>query len=569
MEPRYRNPVLPADWSDPDVVRVGEDFYLTASSFHRTPGLPLLHSRDLVHWTLVGHALPRLHEAGAYSRPRHGSGVWAPAIRHHDGRFVIVYPDPDHGLFTVTAKDPAGPWSEPRLLRAGRGLIDPCPLWEEDGTAWLVHGWARSRSGIGNRLTLHRMSPDAGELLDEGRTVVDGDAIDGCRTLEGPKLYRRDGWYWILAPAGGVATGWQYAFRSRRIEGPYEHRVVLAQGATGVNGPHQGAWVDTPSGEDWFLHFQDRGAYGRVVHLQPMGWRADGWPVMGVDADGSGLGSPVAEWPAPRVARPGPPARPADGDDFTGAGPGPQWSWQGDPGHPDGAGPTGAGWYAMGPGGAGGRDHPLSLSCRRDELAADLRALPNVLEQRFPAEEFDACTTLRLESTADGARAGLAVLGREYAWVGLERRDGHSWLVARTTFPSGDPAGAGDREAGTVGGAAAAGASASAERDAAEPVRVPDGARVVLRLRTRAGAVCHLDARVSDGTGPVTDVADATGAAGAAGVACGPFGAVPGRWVGAAVALFAAAPGASGEGPEEENPGAGLFGPFVVEHVGK
>ncbi|MGK5555344.1 glycoside hydrolase 43 family protein, partial [Actinomadura kijaniata] len=280
----YRNPVLHADWSDPDAIRVGDDYYLTASSFHRVPGLPVLHSRDLVNWTIVGHALPEPEPAAAYTAPRHGCGVWAPALRHHAGRFWIFYPDPDHGLYVVTAADPAGPWSRPRRLKAGRGLIDPCPLWDDDGRAYLVHAWARSRAGFNNRLTLHRMSPDGDRLLDEGAVVVDGDAIPGCRTLEGPKLYRRDGWYWIFAPAGGVAHGWQSAFRARDPFGPYEHRIVLAQGDSDVNGPHQGAWVDTPGGEHWFLHFQDRGAHGRVVHLQPMRWRPDdGWPVLGAD----------------------------------------------------------------------------------------------------------------------------------------------------------------------------------------------------------------------------------------------------------------------------------------------
>jgi beta-xylosidase len=143
----YRNPVLHADWSDPDVIRVGADFYLVASSFHRVPGLPILHSRDLVNWSIVGHGLPRLEPEEVFRTPQHGCGVWAPAIRHHDGRFWIVYPDPDRGIFVITAEDPAGPWSSPRLLKAGRGLIDPCPLWDDDGCAYLVHAWAKSRAG--------------------------------------------------------------------------------------------------------------------------------------------------------------------------------------------------------------------------------------------------------------------------------------------------------------------------------------------------------------------------------------------------------------------------------------
>ncbi|WP_157867806.1 glycoside hydrolase 43 family protein, partial [Streptomyces prasinus] len=321
----YRNPVLDADWSDPDVIRVGDDFYLTASSFGRVPGLPLLHSRDLVNWTLVGHALHRLEPEDEFAVPRHDRGVWAPSLRHHDGRFWIFWGDPDQGVFQVNAPGIRGPWTRPHLVKAGKGLIDPCPLWDEEtGEAYLVHAWAKSRSGVKNRLTGHRMDPRGTGLLDEGEVIVDGDRIPGWFTLEGPKLYRHDGWFWILAPAGGVETGWQGAFRSRDFFGPYEEKVVLEQRDTDVNGPHQGGWVRTPSGEDWFLHFQQRGAYGRVVHLQPMRWSAagdpsrpgeggsgGGWPVIGND------GAPVAEHRRPDLPAQ-PAAAPATDDDFPG-----------------------------------------------------------------------------------------------------------------------------------------------------------------------------------------------------------------------------------------------------------
>ncbi|GAA4682736.1 glycoside hydrolase family 43 protein [Phytohabitans rumicis] len=389
----YRNPVLHADWSDPDVIRVGDDFYLVASSFHRVPGLPILHSRDLVNWAILGHALPRLEPAEAFRTPQHGCGVWAPAIRHHDGRFWIFYPDPDRGIFVVTAADPAGPWSRPHPLKTGRGLIDPCPLWDEDGSAYLVHAWAKSRAGFNNKLTCHRMRPDGTALLDEGTHVIDGDALPGYRTLEGPKFYRRDGWYWIFAPAGGVATGWQSVFRSRHAFGPYEDRVVLAQGDTAVNGPHQGAWVTAPDGRDWFLHFQDKGAFGRVVHLQPMRWEADGWPTIGAN------GTPVPGHAKPVLAATRPRTAPAPE-------PGPQWTWAANPA---------AGWRSG-----------LRLACVPG--GGDLRQLPNVLGQRLPADRFRATTTLRLTGAG---RAGLTILGDSYAWVGLEG----AFLVHRVAAP--------------------------------------------------------------------------------------------------------------------------------------
>lgn len=479
----YRNPVLHADWSDPDVVRTGDDYYLTASSFNRVPGLPVLHSTDLVNWRLLGHALDRLTPEGFFTVPRHGCGVWAPAIRHHAGRYWIVYPDPDHGIFVITADDPAGTWTPPRLVLPGRGLIDPCPLWDDDGNAHLVHAWARSRCGFNNKLTAHPMSADLSRPLGEGALVVDGDAIAGCRTLEGPKWYARDGWYWILAPAGGVAQGWQYAFRSRSVLGPYEHRVVLAQGDTPVNGPHQGAWVDTAEGEHWFLHFQDRGAYGRVVHLQPMRWRPDGWPVMGAD-DGTGLGRPVPAHRKPLVRLPSPVQAPPATDDFADGRPGPQWSW---PANPE------KDWLP-----APGGEPELRIACLPGP--ADLRDVVTALGQRLPAPRLRATTAVRLDAPA-GARAGLLIRGTTYAWAGLERRADGTVLVCRF-----------------------------ADRDVIEPLPVPDDARVGLAVVVTDGARARFEADRGDGWRALGET----------------FQATPGGWMGASLCLFATRPDTAG-----------------------
>ena len=170
----YRNPVLYADYSDPDVVAVGDDFYLTASSFTNVPGLPILHSRDLVTWRLVGHALQRLVPDEHHSTPRRGGGVWAPCLRYRAGRFVLYYPDPDFGVYRVTAEKPEGPWSEPSLVLEARGAIDPAPFWDKDGNAWLVVAWANSRAGISNRLTAYRMDSEGTRVVDAGRVILDG-----------------------------------------------------------------------------------------------------------------------------------------------------------------------------------------------------------------------------------------------------------------------------------------------------------------------------------------------------------------------------------------------------------
>jgi beta-xylosidase len=409
---RYRNPVVFADYSDPDVVRVGDDYYMTASSFNVFPGLPILHSRDLVHWTLVNHALPGWPDS-SFDAPRHGDGVWAPSIRFHDGWFWIFWGDPDRGIYRVRTRDVRGAWEPPVLVHAARGWIDPAPLWDDDGNAYLVHAFARSRSGIKHRLHVNRMDADGTRLLDEG-TLVFEDSV-AHPTMEGPKLYRRGGWYYVFAPAGGVPTGWQTVLRSRSVFGPYEDRIVLAQGATPVNGPHQGAWLDTPSGEDWFIHFQDVGAYGRIVHLQPMAWR-DGWPVIGVDADGDGTGEPVLEWTMPNVGAAHSFAVPQTSDEFDGDAPGLQWQWHANPRAAWSSLSARRGWMRL-------NGQPLP------DTAANLWRVPNLLLQKLPAPAFVATAKLSFDGLRPGERAGVVVMGMDYAYLAVRRTDTGAELV--------------------------------------------------------------------------------------------------------------------------------------------
>ena len=282
----YRNPVLNADFSDPDVIRVGNKFYMVASDFHFM-GMQVLESDDMVNWRYISQIYRRFNEPGWDSNLHYAGGSWAPSIRYHSGLFYVYFCTPDEGLYMSTASNPAVPWAPLHLVKRVAKWEDPCPFWDEDGQAYI----GRSQHGAGP-IIVHRMSADGKTLLDEGKTVYEGPIA------EGTKFMKRYGWYYLIIPEGGVGTGWQTVLRARNIYGPYERRIVLEQGSTGVNGPHQGALVDAPDGSWWFYHFQETPVLGRVVHLQPARWEAD-WPVIGVDYDKNGIGEPVAAWKKP------------------------------------------------------------------------------------------------------------------------------------------------------------------------------------------------------------------------------------------------------------------------------
>lgn len=273
--------ILPYDYSDPDVTRLGKDYYMTYSTFACVPGLQILHSTDGFHWSLIDAALPdSVPGYGSMDACPAGCGVWAPSLRFHAGRFYIYYGDPDRGIYCirseVTDKIPCR-WEPAVLVKPGKGLIDPCPLWEADGRCWLVHAFAGSRAGFKSALAVCELTSDGLQLLHDDVLVFDGHPDNP--TCEGPKFHKREGYYYIFCPAGGVKTGWQLCLRSRSPYGPYECKRVLEQGTTEVNAPHQGAWVD-----NFFWHFQDVGMAGRIVHVQPLKWHK-GWPVIGNDGE--------------------------------------------------------------------------------------------------------------------------------------------------------------------------------------------------------------------------------------------------------------------------------------------
>jgi beta-xylosidase len=401
----YTNPVINADYSDPDVCvgASGEDYYMTASSFQCSPGLPILHSKDLVNWEIINYAIGSLYEGDEqllshFSKPQHGNGVWAPSIRYHQGWYYIYWGDPDYGVYMVKTQDPAGEWTKPLCVIKGQGYIDTTPLWDDDGRCYLVNGWANSRSKFASVLTVREMSADGTHAIGQPVIVFDGNGTEN-RTCEGPKFYKRDGWYWIMCPAGGVPTGFQLAMRSKSPYGPYEHKIVLQQGKTNINGPHQGGWVHTKYGEDWFLHFQDKEAYGRVVHLNPVDW-STGWPMMGKK------GEPVTTYKKPKSSS-NVIVNPVENDEFNAPVIGKQWEWHANYDEKFGV-PTAFGTM---------RIYTYKLS----DCWKNLWEVPNMLLQKTPADVFTVTAKLRFTSKADGQMGGLIMMGHNYQALVVKR----------------------------------------------------------------------------------------------------------------------------------------------------
>lgn len=450
---KYINPIIDADYSDPDVVRVGDDYYMTASSFSDIPGLPVLHSRDLVNWTIIGHAIAEMPDYAKFQTPNHGNAVWAPSIRYHNGEFYIYYGDPDLGIFMTKTKNPAGPWEPLTWVHKAKGIIDCCPFWDEDGKAYLPHGYAGSRAGVKSIIGMIEMTPDGKSAIGQDRIIYDGH-LDN-ETIEGAKMYKRGDWYYIFSPAGGVPTGWQEVLRSKSPWGPYEARNVLEQGDTDINGPHQGAWIDTPDGkEDWFIHFQDKGPYGRVINLEPMKWLENGWPVIGVDPDGDGRGVPVRTYKKPNVGKTYPRQTPQESDEFDSVELGKQWQWKDNPS---------ALWYYCDAAASKLRLFSNALP----ESAKSIYDLPNLLLQKFPARNFTATAKVQFfprkkdGKIMDGERAGIVVMGYNFGTLSLMSRNDGIYLVQTECYK----------------------ANKGGEESEVEAIKVDDGKEMYLRMR--------------------------------------------------------------------------------------
>ena len=399
----YMNPVLNADYSDPDVIRVGQKYYMVASDFHFL-GMQLLVSDDLVNWTVLTQLYSRFDLPGWDDNRHYSGGSWAPSIRYHDGRFWVYFCTPDEGLFMTSAKHPEGPWEPLCQVKNIAKWEDPCPVWDDKGNAYL----GRSAHGAGP-IILHRMSNDGRQLLDDGVTIYTGPVA------EGTKFLHKDGWYYLIIPEGGVGEGWQTVLRSKNLYGPYERKVVLEQGPTAINGPHQGALVDTPDGEWWFFHFQERSPMGRVVHLQPVHWE-DGWPLMGVDMDGNGVGNPVTSWQVPKMYKTLKPHVPQTSDNFNSTTLSPQWQFCHNP-HND--------YWSL-----TDRSGSLTIMAQR---SSNLMMAHNILTQKIMGWKGLISVMIDVSELKD-AYAGLTSMGQSFYAIGVTNRKGRLCLYQDNGF---------------------------------------------------------------------------------------------------------------------------------------
>jgi beta-xylosidase len=397
----YINPILNADYSDPDVCRIGDKYYMVCSEFHYM-GMPVLESEDMVNWKIISQIYSRLDFPGYDRMDGYANGSWAPSIRYHNGKLWVYFCTPTEGLFLSTAEKPEGPWSPLVEVKLVEKWEDPCPFWDDDGKAYLGH----SLYGAGP-IIIHRMSEDGTQLLDDGLTVYTGPVAEGV------KMFKRNGYYYINIPEGGVSTGWQTILRSKNIYGPYEKKVVLEKGTTSVNGPHQGALVDTPDGDWWFYHFQSAEALGRIVHLQPVHWHDD-WPVIGIDIDRNGIGEPVYVWKKPATGKSAVHAPQTD-DAFNAPPLGLQWQFNHNPDN--------TAWSLS------EKNGYLCLKALKGE--SFLRA-KNTLTQKMMGTSGEITVALDISKMADGQKAGLCSFGALYGLIGIYRTDGRNYLFFET-----------------------------------------------------------------------------------------------------------------------------------------
>ncbi|MDA3853958.1 MAG: glycoside hydrolase 43 family protein [Bacteroidales bacterium] len=396
----YTNPVIPADFPDPDVIRVGDTYYMVSTTMFVFPGVTVIQSKDLVNWEYCSNAVPRFDFNECYNLDggnRYGHGQWATSLKYHKDKFYMLFITLDEGGFICVADKAEGPWE---IKHLPRGFYDPGLFFDDDGRIYVAQGYGK--------ISITEVNENF-EAISKDSLVYTGDIRGG---LEGAHVYKINDYYYLYATYGGV-NGIQVALRSKNIYGPYEQKVVIQDQTPGVTfGVHQGALIQTQTGEWWTMLFVDSGPFGRFPSLQPVTW-VDGWPMVGVDGNG------VVSYRKPNVGKEYPITNFPTSDEFDGKDLGMQWGWNHNP-----------------------NDDKWSLKkgTLRLETVKIVNSLPeaqNTLTQR-PFAHYDqaiptvATTKLNVENMKDGDIAGLTIFQNPYAYIGVRSKNGKQQLIMVT-----------------------------------------------------------------------------------------------------------------------------------------
>jgi beta-xylosidase len=395
----FTNPVINADFPDPDVIQVGDNYYMVTTTMFVFPGVTVLKSQDLVNWEYCSNAISRFDFHRAYNLEgghRYGHGQWATSIKYHDGKFRLLFITLDEGGFVCTASRAEGPWE---IRKIQKGFYDPGLFYDDDGKIYIAHGYGKiSITEVDDNLV----------PIGKDSLVFTGNIRGG---LEGSHVYKLNGYYFLYGTYGG-RDGIQVALRSRNIYGPYEQKVVLRDTTTSVNfGLHQGALVKTKTGEWWTILFSDRGPFGRFPSLQPVTW-VDGWPIDGVDGKG------VVVHRKPNVGKTYPVKNLPTSDEFNNQTLGMQWGWNHNP--------DSTKWSLT--------SRTGFLRLITNKAVSNLREAQNTLTQRMFTYYVDSIPTLGttkmdMAKMKDGDIAGLAVFQNPYAYIAVKQIAGARYLI--------------------------------------------------------------------------------------------------------------------------------------------
>ncbi len=404
----YINPVVPADFSDIDTIHVGPDFYAISSTFQFSPGLVILHSRDLVNWEILGHAVDDLTQIAPEMNwdrmDRYGRGIWAGALRFHDGRFWIYFGTPDEGIFMTSAISPAGPWAKLSPVLPEKGWDDPCPFWDDDGQEYLVC----THFSDHYKIHLFKVSAD-GKVLDRDHPRV----IHQSRGSEANKLYKINGLYYHyfseVKPEGRVAM----MERSASLDEPWEIQQLNHVDKRIDKEPNQGGLIEVGSGKWSFLSHQGTGDWeGRAMVLLPVEWIKN-WPIIGKPGD-DGLGNMI--WKTTMPVLGAPPLHYQTSDEFDESSLMPQWEWNYQPRKDM--------WSLS------ERPGFLRLRAFKSLARGDLLKAGNTLTQRaLRASHNEITVKLDLKEMADGENCGICHFSKRYSMLGVVQKSGKRSLI--------------------------------------------------------------------------------------------------------------------------------------------